>query len=97
VTDEDGKDLAEAYPYPDPFPLKGDVVIRKPEEGWSTEFYEQCLSVFRIHRGRLPRSVKLRLSTAAQIMPVGHLPTGAPRSKPDRRHDPNTITLSDDD
>jgi hypothetical protein len=97
VTDEDGKDLVEASPYPDPFPPEGDVIIRKPKEGWSPEFYEECLAIFRIHRGHLPRSVRLRLSTAQQIMPIGLLPPGWPTSKPNRHHDPDTITLSEDE
>lgn len=96
MTDEDGEDLVDAYPYPDPFPLEVDVIIRKPKEGWSPEFYEKCLRVFRFHRGHLPRSVRLRLSTAQQIMPIGLVPPGWPTSKPNRQHDPDTITLSED-
>jgi hypothetical protein len=97
VTDERGDDSANPSPYPDPYPLEDDVVIRKPADGWSPAFYEESLRIFRIHRGHLPRSVKLHTSTVVQIMSNFQLPSWAPTPRPTNQHDRDAITLSDDE
>src|SRR5262245_24204324 len=81
----------------DLYPIEGDVVVERPAEGWSPRVYQDHLEIFRVHRKRLPRFVKLHHDTVKEIMSKPLLPEGAPTPRPSWHHDRNSITLSDEE
>jgi|SRR5215212_5513993 len=75
----------------------GDVVLRKPPEGWSRAVYEDALHSYVAVRGAYPRTARLHPSALLAIAPVeGVLPRWWPVSEVGRHYAPSHIILSDD-